>query len=90
MPESDSPRQNERDRLLYPQSRYQGKFTPENLAFNSNLQEFAQKVSYICALETGGKISPSQAYRDVKALWKELKVSKKELKISEDSADGER
>ncbi|PZD72151.1 hypothetical protein C1752_03956 [Acaryochloris thomasi RCC1774] len=86
---SDSPRRDDRDRLLYPQSRYQGKFTPENLAFNSNLQEFAQKVSYICALETGGKISPDQAYRDVKALWKELKVSKKELKIREDSAEEE-
>ncbi|MEO0373622.1 DUF7219 family protein [Acaryochloris thomasi] len=89
MSKSDSPRRDDRDRLLYPQSRYQGKFTPENLAFNSNLQEFAQKVSYICALETGGKISPDQAYRDVKALWKELKVSKKELKIREDSAEEE-
>ncbi len=83
MSESDPPRLNDIDKakFLYPQSRYQGKFTPENLAFNSNLQEFAQKVGYICALETGGKISPQQAYQDVKALWKELKTSKKELGI---------
>lgn len=72
------------DRYLYPRSRYRGKFTPQNLAFNSNLQEFTQKVGYICALETGGKISPEQAYKDIKALWKELKISKKELKIGSD------
>jgi hypothetical protein len=71
-------------KLLYPRSKYQGKFTPENLAFNANLQEFAQKVGYICALETGGKISSVQAYREVKALWQELKVSKKELGIREE------
>ncbi len=90
--ESDPPQLDnlEKDKLLYPQSRYQGKFTPENLAFNSNLQEFAQKVGYICALETGGKISPGQAYKDVKALWKELKVSKKELGIRRDPAGEEK
>ena len=72
------------DRLLYPRSRYYGKFTPKNLAFNANLQEFAQKVSYICALETNGKISSSQAYHDIKALWKQVKRSKKALGIEDD------
>lgn len=67
--------------FLYPQSRYYGRFTPENLAFNANLQEFAQKVSYISALETGGKLSPEQAYQQVKSLWKQLKRSKKEMGI---------
>jgi hypothetical protein len=67
--------------FLYPRSRYYGKFSPENLAFDANLQEFAQKVNYICGLETGGKISPEQAYEDIKGLWKQLKKSKKELGI---------
>ncbi|AFY84168.1 MULTISPECIES: DUF7219 family protein [Oscillatoriales] len=69
--------------FLYPRSRYYGKFSPENLAFDANLQEFAQKVNYICGLETGGKISPDQAYEDIKGLWKQLKKSKKELGIGD-------
>ncbi|MBD1839121.1 hypothetical protein [Coleofasciculus sp. FACHB-501] len=67
--------------FLYPQSRYWGRFTPEELAFNANLQEFAQKISYISALQTGGKISSEQAYKDIKSLWKQLKTSKKELGV---------
>ncbi len=78
-----------RDRFLYPHSRYRGKFTPQNLVFNANLQEFAHKVEYICALETNGKISPQEAYREVKALYKQLKLSKNELGIGETSADDE-
>jgi hypothetical protein len=77
----------EKDKFLYPQSSYRGEFTPENMVFNSNLQEFAQRVSYICNLETSGKIKPGEAYRNIKLLWKQLKQSKKELGIGEDSQD---
>lgn len=70
-----------RDDFLHPRSRYYGDFTPENLAFNANLQEFAQKVTYICSLETGGKISPEDAYKQIKSLWKQLRNSKKNLGI---------
>jgi hypothetical protein len=45
------------------------------------LQEFAQRVSYISGLETGGKLSPEQAYEQVKSLWKQLKKSKKAMDI---------
>lgn len=62
--------------LLYPHSRYNGQFTPQNLVFNANMQEFAQRVSYICALYTGGKISADQAYADIEQLWRQLKQSK--------------
>ena len=75
---------NERDEFLYPRSRYRGEFTPEKLAFNANLQEFAQRVSYICALETSGKISTEEAYQQIKSLWKQLKKSKKAFGIGED------
>lgn len=68
-----------RDDFLTPRSTYQGEFTPQNLAFNANLQEFAQRVALICGLETGGKVSSSEAYNDIKKLWKELKASKKNL-----------
>ena len=68
-----------KDDFFYPHSSYQGKFTPENLTFNANLQEFAQRIGLICSLETGGKISPEDAYEQIKELWKELKRSKKNL-----------
>jgi hypothetical protein len=74
---------NEADKnsFLYPRSRYYGQVKPENLVFNANLQEFAQKVSYICNLETAGKLSPEESYNRIKALWGQLKRSKKELGI---------
>lgn len=68
-----------KDHFLYPRGRYYGKFTPEALVFNANLQEFAQKVSIICNLETGGKLPPEEAYKEIRHLWKTLKRSKKEL-----------
>ncbi|HEY9604705.1 MAG TPA: hypothetical protein V6C85_24085 [Allocoleopsis sp.] len=73
----------DRSDFLYPRSRYYGQVKPENLVFNANLQEFAQQVSYICNLETGGKISPEESYRRIKELWKQLKRSKKQLGIGE-------
>lgn len=77
---ADTTEQNkEKEQFLYPTGRYRGEFTPEQLAFNANLQEFAQRVSLICGLETGGKISSSDAYEQVKQLWHQLKTSKKEL-----------
>lgn len=67
------------ERFLYPQARFRGEFSPEQLAFNANLQEFAQRVSLICGLETGGKLPPGDAYRQIKQLWKDLKKSKDAL-----------
>jgi hypothetical protein len=71
----------EKETFLYPYSSYRGEFNPENLVFNANLQEFAQKVSYICNLETNGKITSIQAYEQIKDLWKQLKNSLKDLGI---------
>lgn len=72
-----------KDDFLYPRGRYYGQVKPENLVFNANLQEFAQKISYICNLETAGKISPEEAYENIKDLWKSLKQAKKQLRIGE-------
>ena len=77
MPDKDN--KQIKDDFLIPRSKYQGEFTPQNLAFNANLQEFAQRVSLICGLETGGKVSSGDAYDDIKKLWKDLKASKKNL-----------
>lgn len=68
-----------KDNFLHPIGRYHGEFKVGNVAFNANLQEFAQKVGYICNLETGGKVSSQEAYDQIKDLWKKLKQSKKAL-----------
>ncbi len=71
----DKPQMN----FLYPLSRYYGQFTPEQLIFNANLQEFAQRISLLCGLETGGKLSPEETYQQIKVLWQNLTESKKQL-----------
>ena len=71
--------------FLSPRSRYYGRFTPENLTFNANLQEFASRINTVCNLETGGKISPLEAYREIKRLWQQLDESYASLGIERDS-----
>lgn len=72
-----------KEEFLMSASRYYGDFKPSELVFNHNLQEFAARISYICALETGGKISGTDAYNQIKSVWKELKQSKKSLNIGD-------
>jgi hypothetical protein len=75
------PNQAKRFNFLHSRHRYRGQWTPQNLVFNANLQEFAQQVAYISALETNGKISPYEAYEQIKSLWKQLKTSQEQLGI---------
>lgn len=77
--ETNSRRSEEKERFLYPRAPYRGPFTPENLVFNANLQEFAQRVAFICALETGGKISAPEAYEQIRGLWESLSRSEENL-----------
>lgn len=79
MPESNPSKED----FLYPHYPYQGEAKPGNIVFNANLQEFAQRVNYICNLETGGKISTEEAYEEIKALWQQLKSSHQSLGIEE-------
>lgn len=60
--------ENAREKFLNPTSKFYGKFTPQNLTFNANLQEFAGQVSLICGLETNGKVSAEEAYNRIKKL----------------------
>ncbi|MCY4444773.1 MAG: hypothetical protein OXC44_08250 [Proteobacteria bacterium] len=41
------------------------------------LQKFAMEVGIICALENGNKIPPKEAYHQIKALFRTLKVAKR-------------
>ena len=71
----------EREEFLYPLNRYHGKPELENQTFNANLQKFAQQVSYISNLQTGGKLSSEEGYEQIKALWKQLTHTKKRLGV---------
>ncbi|MEM1368386.1 MAG: hypothetical protein AAGG02_10280 [Cyanobacteria bacterium P01_H01_bin.15] len=73
----------DKDKFFYPKSTYHGNFSPENLVFNANLQEFAGRINIICGLETAGKITSAEAYRRIKDLWQSLDKSKEQLGIDE-------
>jgi hypothetical protein len=46
----------------------------ENLSeFERALARFGDKVALIVGLEIGGKMSPENAYKEIKSLYKELK-----------------
>ncbi|WP_375495443.1 hypothetical protein [uncultured Nostoc sp.] len=78
------PNYEDKNSFLYPRARYHGKFQPNTLIFNANLQEFSQKIGYITSLETGGKLSPEEAFSQIEALWKRLEDSKNKLEIGSD------
>ena len=69
--------------FLLPRSRYYGSFSPKNLAFNANLQEFSLRVNMVCGLETGGKITPEDAYQEIRKLWTKLAASYSTLGIED-------
>lgn len=71
----------DRSNFWSPRSRYHGEVKPENLVFNANLQEFAQRVSLISGLEANGKLSPQESYEAIESLWQKLKQSKKQLGV---------
>jgi hypothetical protein len=67
--------------FINPRARFYGEFTPQNLVFDANLQEFSNAVSIITALQTGGKLLPEEAFRQIQELWYKLKASKQQLEI---------
>jgi hypothetical protein len=77
----------EKEDFIYPYRSYHGKETLPDMIFDANLQEFSDRVAIICALESGGKISPEEAYKQIKKLWQEMKVSKKNLLGQSDQQD---
>ncbi len=85
---ADDP-QKQKENFIMPRAPYHGEFTPERMVFNSNLQEFANRVALICNLETGGKITSEDAYGQIKKLWKSLKSSKKSLLDSSPNSQAE-
>ncbi|HEY9624495.1 MAG TPA: hypothetical protein V6C78_29330 [Crinalium sp.] len=73
----------DRSNFISPRGRYYGEVKPENLVFNANLQEFSQRISLICGLESNGKLTPEESFQQIESLWKQLKVSKQQLGIGQ-------
>lgn len=74
----------ELDEFLFPRRRYRGPSQPKYLLFNANLQEFSQRVGYISALHTNGKLNSAEAYGQLRQLWKELKHRRRQFEIGQD------
>ena len=59
---------------------YRGEdWSPEKLVFHQNLEQFAERVGIIVALQGNGKVSQDHAYSEIKQIWKQLKNSHSEL-----------
>ena len=54
-------------------------WSPEKLAFHQNLEQFADRVGLIVALQGNGKVSQDFAYAEIKQIWQQLKNSHLEL-----------
>lgn len=52
-----------------------------------SLQTFASDIGIVCALEAGGKLTPQEAYKQIKTRWKQLKKAKKALYPKEKVVD---
>ena len=52
--------------------------------FERTLARFGDKVSLIAGLELSGKLSPEDAYQQIKVLYKELKDQRKQEKSNWD------
>ncbi|WP_049790960.1 DUF7219 family protein [Trichormus azollae] len=51
--------------FLYTCHPYNGQLTAGYLLFNGHLQEFSQRLKYICNLHSGGTIPPEEAYKEI-------------------------
>lgn len=51
--------------------------------FERKIAKFSDNVNLITALQVGGKLTPEEAYKEIKFLWKGLKKYRKGLKSDE-------
>lgn len=73
--------------FLYPYARYYGEFTPAAFLFNANLQEFAHRVGITCSLQAGGKLSSTEAFKQIEDLWHQLQFARELLGMSAQGDD---
>lgn len=65
-------------------SSYRGAdWTPQRLAFHQNLEQFADRIGLIVALQANGKLQQDVAYAQIRSLWRQLDASRARLLDSE-------
>ncbi len=64
-----------RQQRLSPPLGNPGPSQPQQGSLSQALQDFAHRASLTCALETGGKISPSEAMERLDSLWQNLEAA---------------
>ncbi len=61
-------------------SSYRGDdWTPGRLVFHQNLEQFAERVGLIVALQGNGKISQEEAFDEIRLIWRQLQNSRESL-----------
>lgn len=61
-------------------SSYRGDdWTPGRLVFHQNLEQFAERVGLIVALQGNGKISQEEAFDEIRQIWRQLQNSRESL-----------
>lgn len=58
--------------FICPVYTYRGEPIPSHQEFNTHLQIFCCRASLLCSLQTNGKISPTDALRQLTELWEQL------------------
>ena len=73
----------QRDGIQSPRERFSSfhgeDWSPQRAAFHQNLEQFADRIGLIVGLQGNGKVSQEEAYEQIKALWSQLKGSRKDL-----------
>jgi hypothetical protein len=61
-------------------SSYRGEdWSPERLVFHQNLEQFAERVGLIVALQGNGKITQEEAFDEIRQIWTQLQSSRESL-----------
>ena len=61
--------------FLYPKSPYSEDFTSNDFLLDADLSEFCIIICYVCRLESEGKITYGEAYKQIKSVWHKLQHS---------------
>jgi len=70
--------------------------TLNDIVFNFNLQEFSNRIAFICSLEQNKQLTPEEALCNILKLWEQLKLMRrsfyprKERKEKELTLDGKK
>jgi hypothetical protein len=66
--------------FIYPHNEFHGEDRSDYVRFDQELQSFAQRTAMISSLETSGKVSPVEAYRQIEFMFYRLKRSRRQIR----------